>query len=95
MPLLHLNYIAITVHTFAVVIFRFTQENMLFCFIRLDQIISWVSHCYWFIPTKLTAALVHWLFCTTPMYSSTTYNYDATITFFFNCTTISNKWRNN
>jgi len=75
----------------SLLLFRFTYENMLFCFIWLDWIVrSWVSHCFYFIPTKAEKQLksvVCSLVSTTPMYSTgnctsaTSYNYDATITF--------------
>jgi len=39
-------------------LFLFTYENMLFCFIWLDYIVkSWVSHCFYFIPTKVEQQL--------------------------------------
>jgi len=39
-------------------LFRFTYENMLFCFIWLDWIVkSWVSNCFDFIPTKVEQQL--------------------------------------
>jgi len=40
-------------------LFRFTCENMLFCFIWLDKIVKgWVSHCFYFIPTKVEQQLL-------------------------------------